>query len=53
MLYPLTPKGDCHGNEEKSQEETSQEEVVFAKKSRMIKAAKNKTAELKAAKKKP
>jgi hypothetical protein len=20
MLYPLTPKGDCHGNEEKSQE---------------------------------
>jgi hypothetical protein len=35
MLYPLTPKGDCHGNEEKSQEETSQEEeVVFATKSR-------------------
>jgi len=34
VLYPLTPKGDCHGNEEKSQEETSQEEeVVFAKKS--------------------
>jgi len=34
MLYPLTPKGDCHGNEEKSQEETSQEEVGIAKKSR-------------------
>jgi hypothetical protein len=34
MLYPLTPKGDCHGNEEKSQEETSQEEEVgIAKKS--------------------
>jgi len=30
-LYPLTPKGDCHGHEEKSQKETSQEEeVVFA-----------------------
>jgi len=35
MLYPLTPKGDCHGNEEKSQKETSQEEEVgIAKKSR-------------------
>jgi len=28
MLYPLTPEGDCHGNEEKSQEKTSQEEEV-------------------------
>jgi len=35
MLYPLTPKGDCHGNEEKSSQETSQEkEVVIAKISR-------------------
>jgi hypothetical protein len=28
MLYPLTPKGDCHGNEEKSQEKTRQEKEV-------------------------
>jgi hypothetical protein len=35
-LYPLTPKGDCHCHEEKSQKETSQkEEVVFASKTRI------------------
>ena len=28
FIFPLTPKGDCHGNEEKSQKETSQKEVV-------------------------